>query len=60
MKDDLKPVDALRKLLSDKTMVPKYNSQIIENFIKVFTDPGKIQRLHELPSNSNVVNKKVS
>jgi response regulator RpfG family c-di-GMP phosphodiesterase len=58
--EDLKPVDALKALLSRKEMITRYNSMIVENFIKVFVDPAKIIKESKLPSNSKVINKKVS
>lgn len=54
------PVEALRVLLGRQEDVAKYNSLIIENFIKVFVDPSKVVKEAALPSNSRVVNKKVS
>jgi response regulator RpfG family c-di-GMP phosphodiesterase len=58
--EDQKPVEALRTLLSRREELTWYNSMIVECLIKVFTDPGKIMKEHQLPSNSRVVNKKVS
>jgi len=40
----LQPTEALRKILTDKEGVKKYNSVLVENFIKVFVDPDKIQK----------------
>jgi response regulator RpfG family c-di-GMP phosphodiesterase len=55
----LQATDALRKILTDKLAVKRYNSQILERFIQVFVDPSKIQKDHQaLPSNSRVVNTK--
>ena len=54
--EKLQPTDALKKILMNKEMVKRYNSMIIERFIKVFVDPAKIQRDLSLPSNSRVVN----
>lgn len=56
----LQPTEALRKILSNKTGVKRYNSILIEKFINVFVDPAKIHKDSILPSNSKVVNKKVS
>jgi len=58
--EELKPVEALKAILSRKEMVTRYNSMIVENFIKVFTDPEKIIKESNLPSNSKVLNKKAS
>ncbi len=58
--EEMIPVDALKTLLSRKEMISRYNSMIVENFIKVFVDPSKIVKESQLPSNSKVVNKKVS
>lgn len=62
MEDDIKPVLALRKMLGDKIVIARYNSTIVEKFINVFVDPGKIVKEQQvLPSNSRVVpNKKAS
>lgn len=40
----LQPTEALRKILTDKEGVKRYNSVLVENFIKVFVDPDKIQK----------------
>lgn len=59
--EDLKPVEALKVLLSRRDQLTWYNSQIVECLIKVFVDPGKILKESNLPSNSRMVpNKKVS
>lgn len=59
--EELDPPAALRKMLMDPDQVAKYNSMIVENFIKVFVDPEKIVKESDvLPSNSKIVNKKVS
>lgn len=58
--DKLQPTEALRKILTDKVGVKRYNSILIEKFIKVFVDPDKIHKEQALPSNSRIVNKKVS
>ncbi len=56
-----KPVEALKTLLSRRAQLTWYNSIIVECLIKVFVDPKKIMKEHDLPSNSRVVpNKKVS
>ncbi|WP_372654823.1 HD domain-containing phosphohydrolase [Halobacteriovorax sp.] len=57
---ELDPPGALKKILIDREQVSKYNSIIIENFIKVFVDPAKIVKETSLPSNSKIVNKKAS
>jgi response regulator RpfG family c-di-GMP phosphodiesterase len=53
----LQPTDALKKILMDKTAVKRYNTMIIERFIKVFVDPSKILKDTVLPSNSKIVRK---
>ncbi len=60
--EDLKPVEALKVLLSRRDQLTWYNSQIVECLIKVFVDPQKIMKDNNvLPSNSRMVpNKKVS
>ncbi|MAE57908.1 MAG: hypothetical protein CME69_03445, partial [Halobacteriovorax sp.] len=40
--EKVSPVDALKKMLTNRDQVARYNSMIVENFIKVFTDPDKI------------------
>ncbi|MCP4914959.1 MAG: response regulator [Oligoflexia bacterium] len=57
---ELKPVEALKILLKDQNLMKQYNSRIVENLINVFVDPEKIAKDNKLPSNSRVVNKKVS
>jgi putative nucleotidyltransferase with HDIG domain len=52
----LQPTDALKKILMNKDLVKRYNSMIVERFIKVFVDPAKIQKDMSLPLNSRVVN----
>lgn len=54
--EKLQPTEALRKMLMDKIGVKRYNSILIEKFIKVFVDPDKIQKDTALPSNSRIVN----
>lgn len=58
--DELKPVDALKELLTRRDQLTRYNSRVIECLIKVFADPTKIAKNFVLPSNSKVVNKKAS
>ncbi len=58
---DLKPVEALRVLLQKRDEISWYNTKIVECLINVFVDPAKIvKEKAALPSNSRVVNKKVS
>lgn len=52
---NLKPLDALKELLGNRNQLKLYNSQIVENLIKVFTDPDKIKKDFILPSNSNII-----
>jgi response regulator RpfG family c-di-GMP phosphodiesterase len=59
MEEGIQPTEALRKILVNKEGVKRYNSMLIEKFIKVFVDPDKIQKENALPSNSRMV-KKVS
>ena len=40
--EKVSPVEALKKMLTNRDQIAKYNSMIVENFIKVFTDPEKI------------------
>lgn len=62
IEDKLQPTEALRRILMDKIGVKRYNSILIEKFIKVFVDPHKAIKDTALPSNSRIVNgaKKVS
>jgi response regulator RpfG family c-di-GMP phosphodiesterase len=53
----VQPTEALKKILMDKTGVKRYNSVLVENFIKVFVDPGKSYKDTALPSNSRMVKK---
>jgi putative nucleotidyltransferase with HDIG domain len=53
--DKLQPTEALRKILTNKVGVKRYNSILVEKFINVFVDPEKIHREVSLPSNSRVV-----
>lgn len=55
--DKLQPTEALRKILMDKVGVKRYNSILVEKFIKVFVDPGKVNKDTVLPSNSKIVKK---
>jgi len=56
VREKLKPVEALKKILSKQEYVKRYNSTILENFIKVFVDPGKaLKEAAALPSNSRMV-----
>ena len=59
MDDKLQPTEALRKILTNKLGIKRYNSILIEKFINVFVDPDKIRKdTAILPSNSRVVNHK--
>ncbi len=58
--EDKKPVEALKILLSRREELSWYNSAIVECLIKVFVNPEKIMKENHLPSNSRIVNKKVS
>jgi len=42
MRDKLKPVEALKKLMSTPGQIAKYNTIVIENFMKIFIDPKRI------------------
>lgn len=55
--DEMKPTEALKLIISDKSKVVHYNSSVIENFIKVFVDPGKLTKERALPSRSRLVKK---
>jgi response regulator RpfG family c-di-GMP phosphodiesterase len=60
-KTQKKPVEVLKMMLEDKKGIRKYNSLIVENFIKTFANPEKLGKSYTLPSNSRIVpNKKAS
>lgn len=54
--EKLQPTEALKRILMDKIGVKRYNSMLIEKFIKVFVDPDKMNKDTALPSNSRIVN----
>lgn len=58
--EDQKPIEALKTFLNRREQLTWYNSMIVECLIKVFVDPHKILKEHNLPSNSKIVNKKAS
>jgi len=53
------PIGALKLMLGDKKLFPKFNPVVLENFLNVFIDPDKVKSNKEnvLPSNSNIVKK---
>jgi response regulator RpfG family c-di-GMP phosphodiesterase len=53
--EELKPVDALKMILSRPAVCSKFNPAIIEKFIQVFVDPNKIKKDHALPGKSRMV-----
>lgn len=57
VKEEKKPVEALRMMLSNPEVVARFNSQVVEKLIEVFVDPEKIKSNKDfhLPSNSKVV-----
>lgn len=53
--------EALKMILGNSESIRKYNSSIVENFIKVFVDPEKLAATANksiIPSNSRVVKKR--
>lgn len=42
--EEAAPTDALKKMLVSPDIAARYNSQILENFIKVFVDPKKLEK----------------
>lgn len=42
---NIKPTEALKLILMDPSKVARYNSVIVENFIKVFVEPDKIKKM---------------
>lgn len=55
-----KTTEALKILLQDSESSRRYNSSIVENFIKVFVDPEKISASSKsvIPGNSRIVKKR--
>ena len=41
----LKPTEALKLILIDQSLVSRYNTVIVENFIKIFVEPEKLKKL---------------
>ncbi len=58
LKDQITPPEALKRIILNERLVKRYNSLILENFMKVFVDPAKVMKNHPLPSNSRMVPKK--
>ena len=54
------PTEALRFILTSQEQVSRYNSVIVENFIKVFVDPGTIQSDENTMVTSKAPKKKAS
>ncbi len=54
------PTEALRYILTSQEQVSRYNSVIIENFIKVFVDPNTIQSGENTKVTSKAQKKKAS
>lgn len=44
MDKNIKPTEALKMILMDPMKVSRYNSMIVENFIKVFVEPEKLKK----------------
>jgi len=53
--DQTAPPETLKRILVNTELVKRYNSVILENFIKIFVDPEKITKNSSLPSNSRMV-----
>ncbi|MEE2743846.1 MAG: HD domain-containing phosphohydrolase [Bdellovibrionota bacterium] len=53
IKTEKKPTDVLKNILVSQEQVSRYNSVIVENFIKVFVDPSTLQ-----PTKKKVSSKK--
>jgi putative nucleotidyltransferase with HDIG domain len=59
--EDMKPVVALKELLSRRDHMGRYNSMIVENLIKSFADPGKIlKESQNIPGGAQLFSKKAS
>ena len=56
--EKIQPTEALKLILSDSKGIKRYNSILIEKFIRVFVDPEKIKNEIALPTNSRVINSK--
>ena len=55
--EELKPTEALKKILMDKNSSKRFNGFVLESFCKIFMDPGKIKKEHTMQSNSRMVKK---
>jgi response regulator RpfG family c-di-GMP phosphodiesterase len=55
IEQNLKPVDALKFILTQADIVAKFNPEIMEKFIQVFVHPNKIKRDRVLPGKSRMV-----
>ncbi len=44
IKEKLKPIPAIRKILTTQELISRYNLQIIERFINAFVDPDKLPK----------------
>lgn len=60
IENEVTPIVALRKVLTNPEQVKKFNGVVLEKFMKIFVDPGKKSKNTQLQSNSKVVNKKAS
>jgi response regulator RpfG family c-di-GMP phosphodiesterase len=56
--DNKSPIEALKVIISDKANIGRYNSVIIENFIKIFVDPGKISNQTTVSAAPGLLKKK--
>ncbi len=52
--EKLTPVQGVVKVLKDPACYKRYNRFVVENFIKVFMDPEKIEKGRALPPNSSL------
>ncbi|MEK6625016.1 MAG: hypothetical protein AABY86_08615, partial [Bdellovibrionota bacterium] len=53
--DQTSPPETLKRILANPNVVKRYNSLILENFIKVFVNPEKLTKKRALPINSRLV-----
>jgi len=60
VEEEVAPIVALKKILTQKEEASRFNSMIVANFINVFVDPAKIDKDKSMPSNSRIVNNKAS
>jgi response regulator RpfG family c-di-GMP phosphodiesterase len=56
--ENKQPLVALKDILQNKEILKRFDSRVIEAFIKNFADPAKIKKDHHMPTNSRLVKSK--